>query len=119
MTMNEYQELAMRTSSFESDLTAAVLGLCGESGEVADKIKKARCQGHALDTEELVKELGDVLWYIALAGKELGISLDIIAAANIAKLKLRYPRGFSKDESKNRLAEQVARIGGEQGPDQP
>lgn len=119
MNFDEYQKLAMRTSSSESDLIAAVLGMCGESGEVADKVKKARCQGHELNTEDLLKELGDVLWYVTLGAQELGFSLDTVARMNVAKLEARYPNGFSKDASRNRVADKVARLGGEQGPDLP
>ena len=76
MTVNEYQELAMTT--LNKDLTEdqillnGVMGLCGESGEVIDLVKKWFAHGHELDKEKLVKELGDVAWYIAEIATALG-----------------------------------------------
>lgn len=72
MTINEYQKEAMRSTNPESlndqakGLSNTALGLCGESGEVADMIKKHLHQGHDLDKEHMAKELGDVAWYLAL-----------------------------------------------------
>ena len=105
MTFDEYQNEAMRTASHPSDdesLLTAALGLCGESGEVADRIKKWRYHGHELGHDDLVKELGDVLWYLALAAEHLGVSLESVAQANINKLWARYPDGFDSERSKNR-----------------
>ena len=103
MTPNEYQALAMRTLNPELTeqeiLLNAVMGLCGESGEVIDHVKKHLCHGHALNKEELVKELGDVAWYLAEAATALGVSLEDILKGNIEKLKRRYPEGFSTEES--------------------
>ena len=67
MTINEYQNEAMRTASgmnYENHgmLINAALGLCGESGEVADIVKKATFQGHEPDINHIAKELGDVAW---------------------------------------------------------
>ena len=103
MTANEYQALAMRTLNPELTeqeiLLNAVMGLCGESGEVIDHVKKHLCHGHALNKEELVKELGDVAWYLAEAATALGVSLEDILKGNIKKLKRRYPEGFSTEAS--------------------
>ncbi len=103
MTANEYQALAMRTLNPELTeqeiLLNAVMGLCGESGEVIDHVKKHLCHGHALNKEELVKELGDVAWYLAEAATALGVSLEDILKGNIEKLKRRYPEGFSTEAS--------------------
>lgn len=106
MHMNEYQKLAMRTAgelTNEDKLINAVFGLNGEAGEIADHIKKHMFQGHKLDGEKLVKELGDVLWYIALGAEALGINLEEVAQINIEKLKKRYPEGFSVERSVNRV----------------
>lgn len=69
MTINEYQKLAMTTLNPELDkkdvLINGVMGLCGESGEAIDIVKKWLAQGHALDREKLAKELGDIAWYLA------------------------------------------------------
>jgi NTP pyrophosphatase (non-canonical NTP hydrolase) len=108
MNLDEYQELALRTAghreSAQKQLTYSALGLTGESGEVAEIIKKAFYHGHPLDKEALHKELGDVLWYLAVMADGLGFSLDEIASANIAKLRARYPEGFSQERSLNRRA---------------
>lgn len=118
----KYQKLAMRTNdglntarllnsidvddlpfTFDTgDLLNGALGLSGEAGEVADMIKKHIFHGHALNTDELVKELGDVLWYVALIAETIGKSLDTIAEVNIEKLKNRYPEGFTETASINR-----------------
>jgi NTP pyrophosphatase (non-canonical NTP hydrolase) len=107
MDAREYQRLAIRTAAPTADhiqsLVNAALGLCGEAGEFADTIKKVQFQGHALDHHTLIKELGDVLWYVALACEALGVGMDGIMEANIAKLRQRYPDGFSAECSINRV----------------
>lgn len=106
MTINEYQALAMRTSnkdlSPDYHLLNGVLGLCGESGEVADMVKKNWMQGHDLDLDHVVKELGDVLWYVAETATAIGVDMETIMKMNIDKLKARYPDGFSSDRSQHR-----------------
>ena len=106
MTINEYQKLAMTTLNpalSEKDvLINGVMGLCGESGEAIDIVKKWLAQGHELDREKLAKELGDICWYLAETATALGYDLEDIMAANIEKLKKRYPEGFSSDRSVNR-----------------
>lgn len=103
MTINEYQNLAMRTVNPDLDkdqmLINAVMGLCGESGEAIDIVKKWYAHGHELDREHLKKELGDIAWYIAEAATALGLSLDEILEANIDKLRKRYPEGFATERS--------------------
>jgi len=81
------------------------LGLTGESGEVADLIKKWIGHDHPLDLEKLRKELGDVLWYIAAIADNFHIDLSDIAVTNILKLRSRYPDGFSSKMSQNRDGE--------------
>ena len=106
MTVNEYQKLAMTTLNRSLDqkdvLINAVMGLCGESGETIDIVKKHLFQGHTLDQEKLKKELGDIAWYLAEAATALDVDLEEIFAANIEKLKKRYPEGFSVERSINR-----------------
>lgn len=106
MDFKEYQALAQRTSNQElskgKHLLNGALGLCGESGEVADLLKKAYMQGHKIDRSMIAEEIGDVLWYCAELAEWLGIPLSDIAEQNIAKLKLRYPKGFSAARSINR-----------------
>ena len=107
MTINEYQELAMTTLNPELSkkdvLINSVMGLCGESGEAIDIVKKWMAQGHELDREHLAKELGDIAWYLAEAATALEIPLEQILQANIDKLKKRYPEGFEVAKSVERL----------------
>ena len=106
MTINEYQKLAMTTLNPELSerdvLINGVMGLCGESGEVIDIVKKHLAQGHELDREKIIKELGDVAWYLAEIAYILGVPLEEVLQRNIDKLKARYPEGFDKEKSKNR-----------------
>ena len=78
------------------------LGLAGESGEVADAVKKHLYQGHTLDLPDMKEELGDVLWYVALACKCGGFSMSDLMRGNIEKLQRRYPDGFSAERSRGR-----------------
>ena len=103
MTGNEYQKAALRTANTKCrNLQNCGLGLCGESGEVADIIKKHTFQGHPLDKKHIAEELGDVAWYMAVTAYMIGVPLDDILALNVEKLKERYPDGFSEDRSVNR-----------------
>lgn len=104
MKMNEYQELAMRTAGISNIVTAA-LGLCEEAGEFAGLIKKHKYQGHPFSQQALEKELGDILWYIALAAFHLNTDLECVALKNIEKLQKRYPNGFEEERSRNRGVE--------------
>lgn len=107
MTINEYQTLAMLTLNplleKKDILINGVMGLCGESGESIDIVKKWLAQGHDLDKEHLAKELGDIAWYLAEVATALDIPLEDIFQANIDKLKKRYPEGFDSKMSINRL----------------
>ena len=109
MTGKEYQKLAMATLnpalSQKDVLVNAVMGLCGESGEVIDIVKKHLHQGHDLDRETLIKELGDIAWYLAEAAYALDTDLDAVFEGNIAKLKARYPAGFDTERSIHRDAQ--------------
>lgn len=106
MEGNEYQKLAMTTLnpalSKQDVLVNAVMGLCGESGEAIDIVKKHLHQGHELDKEKLLKELGDIAWYLAEAAYALDTPLDQVLQSNIDKLRARYPEGFSADRSVHR-----------------
>ena len=106
MEINEYQKLAMRTLNPEIDkkelILNASIGLCRESGEVIDLVKKHLFQGHDLDDEKLIKELGDVAWYLAEAATALNVDLSEILEKNIKKLENRFPDGFNSNRSINR-----------------
>ena len=107
MTVNEYQNLAMRTLnptlSKRDVLINSVMGLCGESGEAIDLVKKWLAQGHDLDKERLVKELGDIAWYLAEAATAMDIPLEQVFQGNLDKLRKRYPEGFETERSLVRL----------------
>ena len=111
MNANEYQQLAMRTLNPELSrkdvLINSVMGLCGESGEAIDIVKKWLAQGHELDKAKLAKELGDIAWYLAEAATALDMPLGDILQGNIDKLKARYPEGFEAERSRIRLQEDL------------
>jgi NTP pyrophosphatase (non-canonical NTP hydrolase) len=111
MDANEYQRLAGRTlidgpdAQYTDDeimLVWNALGLTGEAGEVADTIKKAVFHRHPLDRAALIKELGDVLWYVAALCTKLDVPLSEVMALNVEKLRQRYPAGYSSEASKSR-----------------
>ena len=108
MTINEYQKAAMRTASGvcaktrENLLLNGVMGLNGEAGECIDMVKKHLFQGHDLDKDKLVKELGDVCWYLAISAEALGVTLEEVMQRNVDKLLERYPDGFDPEKSVHR-----------------
>lgn len=103
MKINEYQQLALRTLNPELDrqemLLNSVMGLCGESGEAIDLVKKHRMHGHPFDRKKFAKELGDIAWYLAEAAAAIDMDLESILQMNIEKLKVRYPEGFDAERS--------------------
>ena len=106
MDVNEYQKLALKTLnpnlSKKDILINGVMGLCGESGEAIDIVKKHLAQGHDLNKEHLIEELGDIAWYLAETAYALDISLEEVLKINIEKLKNRYPNGFDTKKSIDR-----------------
>jgi NTP pyrophosphatase (non-canonical NTP hydrolase) len=108
VTFDEYARAAARTmspetrESLDSMYNTAALGLAGEAGEFAEHIKKYLYHGHDLSTEYLRKEIGDILWYCAIAALACGSRLETIAEENIKKLQNRYPEKFNHERSKNR-----------------
>ena len=105
MDFHEYQRLALRTASGASRdnlILNGVMGLCGESGECIEIVKKHMFHGHELDRDKLVDEASDCLWYLAAIAEGLGVGLADIAEHNIQKLRKRYPDGFDSEQSKNR-----------------
>jgi pentatricopeptide repeat protein len=100
-----YMSEVLRTcvaEDFHERILLGALGLAGEAGEVVDLVKKMHFQGHTIDTEQVKDELGDVMWYIALLCHSLGLSLEDILQANVAKMHRRYPNGFEVERSINR-----------------
>lgn len=120
LALDEYQALALRTSSspnavlevptgpyellqIRERLLQSALGVAGEAGEVADYIKKVAFHGHTLDHAKLMKELGDVLWYIAEMSSAIGARMSDVGQVNVDKLRERYPDGFITTASINRV----------------
>ena len=109
MELSEYQRRSRATAVYPeagSNLTYPALGLCGEAGEVAEKIKKAiRDDGGELTPERraaLAAELGDVLWYVAQLASEAGLELDSLARENLEKLLSRRDRGVLQGSGDSR-----------------
>ena len=98
MTLNEYQQHALETAIYPDDrrIIYPTLGLTGEAGEVADKVKKVIRDSQKEFTPEIkaeiMKEIGDVLWYCATLSHDLGYSLDEVAQTNVDKLRSRMNR---------------------------
>lgn len=113
MNLNDYSKTAMTTlkpghayGDITPVLMAQVLGLVGESGEVAEKFKKLVRDKHGIisdqDKQELVKELGDILWYVNTVADLLGSSLDEVAANNLEKVLSRKARAQTHGSGDNR-----------------
>ena len=102
MNFNEYQKISRSTAIYpkEYKVIYPALGLCGEAGEVAEKVKKNIRDGKSLDGVKF--ELGDVLWYVAVLADDLGVTLEEIAQANVDKLKWRKYRGKIGGSGDNR-----------------
>lgn len=113
MYFHEYQEETRRTmaepdaalTGNEGYVTGYALGLAGEAGEVVDLLKKHLFHSRPLDLDSLEKELGDVLWYLSAIATSYGLSLSDIAEKNVNKLRLRYPNGFTPEDSEARRDE--------------
>lgn len=109
MTFEEYQKLSRKTAAYPKigeNFVYPLLGLAGESGEVAEKLKKVcRDKGGVVTEEtkkEIAKELGDVLWYLSQLATELDIPLEEVAKMNLEKLFSRLERGAIKGDGDNR-----------------
>lgn len=109
MTFNDYQQESRKTALYPdlgSNFIYPTLGLAGETGEVAEKIKKIIRDDNGFVSEEkrqeIKKEMGDVLWYLAQLATELGLDLDDVARSNIEKLASRLDRGALNGSGDNR-----------------
>lgn len=106
MDFVRYQGLALRTAKDlgeTGDLLHSALGLAGEAGEFVDCVKKHTVYGRPLDKANAIEELGDLLWFVALGCKALGVSMSTVAEQNIAKLGQRYPEKYSDKLADERL----------------
>lgn len=106
----DYQVAASRTMGGDNNnqtqrdrINCWALGIAGEAGEVADLIKKYHFHNKTFDKDKLIKEMGDVLWYIAAMCEELHINIADVAIHNIKKLEARYPTGFNYEAANNRI----------------
>ena len=109
MNFEEYQKVVKKTSIYPSqgnNVAYATLGLAGEAGEVADKVKKLIRDDNGILTpdkkKEMIKELGDVLWYLTACASELGVDLEEVAVQNTKKVEDRKSRGVLSGEGDNR-----------------
>lgn len=109
MDFDLYQKQSARTLASQpkymtrEERLVLALGLAGEAGETIDYVKKIEGHGHPLVANALSSELGDVLWYVAALASAYGLNLGDVAAMNVAKLRARYPDGFSSEASINRV----------------
>ena len=104
-TLNDYAEAAMRTAKrfvggehfleYEMDMLHAALGVSSDAGELVDAVKKHLIYGKPLDADNVVEEIGDVMWFCALMCRAINVSLEEVAQANIKKLAKRYPETYS------------------------
>ena len=110
MSLADYQSAAARTVnaalSADDRLLDAAAGLSEEAGEILARVRKHRFQRRPLDRDGLVTELGDALWCLAMVATSLDVPLDEVAERNIAKLRARYPEGFSPEAARDRIDEQ-------------
>lgn len=109
MNFEEYQKIVKKTSIYPNqgnNVAYATLGLAGEAGEVADKVKKLIRDSNGVLTKdkrkEMIKELGDVLWYLTACASELGVDLEEVATQNAKKVEDRRVRGVISGEGDNR-----------------
>lgn len=107
MELNEYQKKSAKIAFYEkNDIIYLALGITGESGEIADHVKKMLRDDHGILTNErktlLIKELGDVLWYVAKMAGELNVTLNDIAEINLKKITDRVTRGVQHGSGDNR-----------------
>ncbi|MDA8224267.1 MAG: nucleoside triphosphate pyrophosphohydrolase family protein [Desulfitobacterium hafniense] len=105
LTFDQYQASSSRTDNYADQkeaITNFAFGICGEAGEIVDLVKKVIFHGHPIDKEKFKYEIGDQLWYLARMAEWVGLTLEEVAEANINKLMVRYPNGFSQEKSINR-----------------
>ncbi len=115
MKPNEYIKKAKRTAikkypfkktgDVTPEIEHSIMGIVTEAGELMDEVKKAKIYGKKLDKLNLIEELGDLMWYIALILDHLEIDFETVWEKNINKLKVRYPKKFTENKAKNRNLE--------------
>lgn len=103
---NDYDSFTSKITGKQMRMMHAAMGISGEVGELIDVIKKHILYGKELDTKHLLEESGDVMWYFSILFDTLGTSFEEIMAINNAKLKKRYPQGFTEANALERLDKQ-------------
>ena len=112
MEITAYQKKAARTLISKPDFAISdeqvmiswnAIGIAGEAGEVLELIKKGIYHQQGIDIEKLKKELGDLIWYIAGLSTTLGIQLEDVLKGNLHKLEIRYPQGYTAEDSRKRV----------------
>lgn len=96
---DNYPEIRSRLGNKEIDLLHAAIGLQTESAEFSDMLKKALFYGKPIDQVNLKEEIGDLLWYAALALRALNTDFETVMERNIEKLKARYPQKFTEENA--------------------
>lgn len=104
MQIKEYQFKIQRTrNKTDYEIANYSMGLAGETGELVDMIKKSTFHGHELNMDNVVKEMGDIAWYLCNLANILNIDMELVLDKNIEKLEKRYSKGFTVEESKKRI----------------
>ena len=115
MLSNDFQEACNRTLNSSPGFTLTdeqlmtvwtAIGIAGEAGEVSELVKHGIFHQQGINKQELIKELGDILWYISALCTTQGITLDEVMEQNVAKLKARYPHGYNPKDGVKRMDEQ-------------
>jgi NTP pyrophosphatase (non-canonical NTP hydrolase) len=102
----QYQSLSMRTAKnldWDANLFHVALGLSGEAGEFCDSVKRHLIYGQTFDKHNAIEEIGDLMWYVALACNVLGVDMERVAFENVKKLQRRYPEQYSDSLAAARL----------------
>jgi len=109
MTPTEYIKAAHRTISHEypftstngltPDMEHAIIGIADEAGELIKAMKKIKIYNQKPDNTNMIEEAGDIMWYLAIFAKALGVTFEDIWQANINKLKVRYPEQYTDYEA--------------------
>lgn len=106
ITADAYQLYQGHVNGFKDfsrdSICLCTLGLAGESGEVADLIKKHYGHGKSIELDELILELGDVMWYLSQLSRLLGFTMTEVMTMNMQKLHNRHPGGFKRDDELNK-----------------
>lgn len=114
LSFTHYQRMAKRTMAKHLNeiegVHVSTMGLAAEAGEVCGEIKKAAEQDRTIDKKKVAEEMGDVLWYLADLATRLDLDLEIVAKANIIKLKRRHPEGFTIETSKEQRDKQKTEV---------